>query len=113
MSSNRTNSKSAGSCLQKPSTASGTLAVKSGCGCVGSFILKENVELRAQLELLTSKYGKLEENHEKLSSSNEDLLASHARLKLAHEAITTKVISSEPHVDYGTNSNKIDRKSVV
>ena len=36
-------------------------------------ILKENVELRAQLELLTSKYGKLEESHEKLSSSNENL----------------------------------------
>ena len=43
-------------------------------------ILKENVELRTQLELLTSKYGKLEESHEKLSSSNDDLLASHARL---------------------------------
>ena len=26
-------------------------------------ILKENVELRAQLELVTSNYGKLEENH--------------------------------------------------
>ena len=47
-------------------------------------ILKENVELRSQLELLTSKYGKLEEINEKLSSSNEDLLASHAKLKLAH-----------------------------
>jgi hypothetical protein len=46
-----------------------------------SSILKENVELRAQLDLLTSKYGKLEESHEKLSSSNEDLLVSHARLK--------------------------------
>ena len=37
-------------------------------------ILKQNVELRAQLELLTSKYGKLEESHEKLASSNDDLL---------------------------------------
>ena len=44
----------------------------------------------------TSKYGKLEQSHEKLSSSNDDLLASHASLKLAHEAIATKVISSEP-----------------
>ena len=41
-------------------------------------ILKENVEFRAQLELLTSKYGKLEESHEKLSISNDDLLASYA-----------------------------------
>jgi hypothetical protein len=41
-------------------------------------ILKENVELRAQLELQTSKYGKLKESYEKLSSSNENLLVSHA-----------------------------------
>jgi hypothetical protein len=65
-------------------------------------ILKENVELRAQLELLTSKYGELEESHEKLSSSNEDLLVSHARLKLAHEVISTKVTSCEPHVGTST-----------
>ena len=68
-------------------------------------ILKENVELRAQLELLTSSYGKLVETHEKLSSSHEDLLVSHERLKLAHEAILTKVTSCEPHVDNGTTSN--------
>jgi hypothetical protein len=68
--------------------------------------LKENVELRAQLELLTSKYGKLEEIHENLSSSSEDLLVSHARLKLAHEAISTKVTSCEPHVVTSTISTK-------
>ena len=67
---------------------------------------KENVELRAQLELLTSKYEKLEASHEKLSSSNDDLLASYASLKLAHEAITTKVTSCEPHVDNGTTLSK-------
>ena len=36
-------------------------------------ILKDNVELRAQLKLLTSNYEILEESHEKLSSSHEDL----------------------------------------
>jgi hypothetical protein len=65
-------------------------------------ILKENVELKAQLDLLTSKYGMLEESHEKLSSSNDDLLASYARLKLAHEACSSKVTSCEPHVDIST-----------
>ena len=50
-------------------------------------ILKETIELRAQLNLLTSNYGKLEESNGKLSSSHEDLLISHDRLKLAHEAI--------------------------
>ena len=69
-----------------------------------ALILKENVELRAQLDLLTSNYGKLEESHGKLSSSHEDLLASHDRLKLAHEAIMSKVTSCESHVDIGTTS---------
>jgi hypothetical protein len=67
-------------------------------------ILKENVELRAQLELLTRNYGKLEENHGKLSSSHEDLLASHDRLKLAHEAIISKATPCEPHVDTSTTT---------
>ena len=65
-------------------------------------ILKENVELRAQLELLSSNYGKLEESHEKLSSSHDDLLVSHNVLKIAHEAMLAKVTSSEPHVDTST-----------
>ena len=68
--------------------------------------LKENVELRAQLDLLTSNYGKLEENHVMLTSSHADLLTSHNVQKLAHEAIITKVTSSEPHVDNGTTSNQ-------
>jgi hypothetical protein len=67
-------------------------------------IFKDNVELRAQLDLLTSKYGKLEESHGKLSSSHEDLLASHDLLKLAHEAIMSKVTSCEPHVDISTTT---------
>ena len=68
--------------------------------------LKENVELRAQLDLLTSNYGKLEENHVMLTSSHADLLTSHNVQKLAHEAIITKVTSSEPHVDNGTTSSQ-------
>jgi hypothetical protein len=67
-------------------------------------ILKENVELSVQLDLLTSHYGKLEESHGKLSSSHEDLLASHDLLKLAHEAIMSKVTSCEPHVDISTTT---------
>ena len=50
-------------------------------------ILKENVELRAQLEVLSSNYGKLEESQEKLSSSHNDLLVSHNVLKIAHESM--------------------------
>ena len=46
-----------------------------------------------QIELLTSNYGKLGENHENLSSSREDLLFSCERLKLAHGYISNKVKS--------------------
>jgi hypothetical protein len=69
--------------------------------------LKENVELRAQLEWLTSNYGKLEESNEKLSSSHYDLLISHDKLKLAHKAIITKVTSCEPHVDNSTTTQNV------
>ena len=69
-------------------------------------ILKENVELRTQLDLLTSNYGKLEESHEKLSGTHEDLLISHDGLKLAHEAMVTKVKSCESHVDISTSSTR-------
>jgi hypothetical protein len=67
-------------------------------------ILKENVELRAQIELLISQYGKLEESHENLSSSNENLLVSYAHLTFDYEAISTKVTSCEPHMGTSTTS---------
>ena len=69
-------------------------------------ILKEYVELRAQLEVLSCNYGKLEESHEKLSSSHDDLLVSDSVLKIAHEAMIAKVTSSEPHVDTSTTSSQ-------
>jgi hypothetical protein len=69
-------------------------------------ILKENDELRAQLELLTSNYKKLEESHEKLSGSHMDLLISYNGLKLAHEASITKETSCEPHLDISTTLNQ-------
>ena len=86
------------------------IAINDACAtnstsCEAS-ILKENVELRAQLELLSSNYGKLEESHVMLTSSHDDLLASHNALKLAREAITTKVTSSEPRVDISTSSSQ-------
>ncbi|KAE8786135.1 hypothetical protein D1007_40038 [Hordeum vulgare] len=66
--------------------------------------LKENVELCAQLDLLTSNYGKLEESHENLSRTHEDPLISHNELKLAHESTVTKVKSCESHVNISTST---------
>ena len=39
-----------------------------------------------------------------MKSSHDDLLVSHNVLKIAHEAMITKVTSSEPHVDTSTTS---------
>jgi hypothetical protein len=69
-------------------------------------ILKENVEVRAQLELLTSNYKKLEESSEKLSGSHGGLLISYTGLKLAHEASITKKTSYESHLDISTTLNQ-------
>jgi hypothetical protein len=69
-------------------------------------MFNENVELRAQLELLTSNYMKLEESHEKLLGSHGDLPISYNVLKLAHEVSITKETSCEPHLDISTTLNQ-------
>src|SRR3954467_8911552 len=88
--------------LSSPSVIIDDACATNSISCEAS-LLKENVELKAQLELLTSKYGELEENHEKISSSHDDLLVSHNVLKLAHEAKVSKLV---PHVDISTTSNQ-------
>ena len=88
--------------LSSPSVIIDDACATNSISCEAS-LLKENVELKAQLELLTSKYGKLEENHEKLSSSHDDLLVSHNVLKLAHEAKVSKLV---PHADISTTSTQ-------
>src|SRR3954464_13791214 len=88
--------------LSSPSIIHDDACATNSISCEAS-ILKENVELKTQLELLTSKYGKLEENHEKLSSSHDNLLVSHNVLKLAHEAKVSKLV---PHADISTTSTQ-------
>ena len=65
---------------------------------------KENIELRAQVEKLTSKHVALQENHDELVCSHENLVESHAMLEIAHEVIITTVKSYKPHVDISTHS---------
>ena len=91
--------------LPSPLVINDDACATNSISCEAS-ILKENVELSAQLELLANNYEKLEESHEKLFSSDEDLLVSHDRLKLAHEAILTKLTSCESHVDISTTSTQ-------
>ena len=78
--------------LSSPIVVNDDACATNSITCEAS-ILKENVELRAQLEVLSSNYGKLEESHEKLSSSHDDLLVSHSVLNIAHEAMIAKVTS--------------------
>jgi hypothetical protein len=85
-------------------------SINDSCATNSTFceasILKENVELRAQLELLTSNYKKLDESHEKLLGSHGDLLISYNGLKLAHEASITEKTSYEPRLDISTTLNQ-------
>jgi hypothetical protein len=91
--------------LPSPLVVNDDACATNSISCEAS-ILKENVELRAQLELLSSNYGKLEEIHVKLTNSHDDLLVSHNVLKVAHEAMIMKVTSSEPHVEISTSSSQ-------
>jgi hypothetical protein len=81
--------------IHSPLSINDDACATNSTSCEAS-ILKENVELTAQFDLLSTNYGKLEESHGKLSSSHEDLLPSHDRLKLAHEDIISKVTDTSP-----------------
>ncbi|KAK1648314.1 hypothetical protein QYE76_066119 [Lolium multiflorum] len=68
-------------------------------------ILKENVELRAQLALLTSNYEKLEESRGKLSSSHDDLLVSH---NLLNTCVVTNHVEEIKELEAQVSSLKKD-----
>ncbi|KAE8783110.1 hypothetical protein D1007_43488 [Hordeum vulgare] len=93
--------------LPSPLVVNNDACATNSISCEAS-ILKEKLELRAQLELLPINYGKLEESHVMLTSPHDDLLVSHNVPKLVHEATTTKVTSSEPHVDISTTPSQND-----
>ena len=61
--------------LTSPIAINDDACASNSISCEAS-ILKENVELKAQIELLSSNYRKLEESHGKLLGSHEDILVS-------------------------------------
>ncbi|KAK1585200.1 hypothetical protein QYE76_017673 [Lolium multiflorum] len=75
-------------------------------------ILKENVELRAQLALLTSNYEKLEESHGKLSSSHDDLLVSHNLLNTCVVTNHVEEIKELEASGLGFNSNNKNKSTM-
>ena len=57
---------------------------------------KDNIELKARLDELSSKYNVLQANHVHLKCSHEKLVESHLMLEVAHEVVITSVKSSQP-----------------
>jgi predicted nuclease with TOPRIM domain len=57
---------------------------------------KENFELKARLDELSSKYNVLQANYVHLKCSHEELVESHIMLEVAHEVVITSVKSSQP-----------------
>ena len=57
---------------------------------------KDNIELKARLNELSSKYDALQANHVHLKCSHEKLVESDFMLEVAHEVVITSVKSSQP-----------------
>ena len=56
----------------------------------------DNIELKARLDELSSKYNVLQANHVHLKCSHKKLVESHFMLEVAHEVVITSVKSSQP-----------------
>ena len=57
---------------------------------------KENFELKARLDELSSKYNILQANYVHLKCSHEEIVESSIMLEVAHEVVITSVKSSQP-----------------
>jgi hypothetical protein len=65
---------------------------------------KENANLNAQLEVLTSKHVKMQKDYEMLKCSHEDLKDAHVMLQVSHEVVVTSVKHFQPHTQECTCS---------
>jgi hypothetical protein len=65
---------------------------------------KENANLKAQLEVLTRKYVKMQKDYEMLKCSHEDLHDAHVMLQVSHEVVITSVKHFQPHTQECTCS---------
>jgi hypothetical protein len=63
----------------------------------GDPLEKENVTLKAQLEVLTSKHVKMQRNYEMLKCSHEYLQDVHVMLQVSHKVVVTSVKHFQPH----------------
>jgi hypothetical protein len=68
---------------------------------------KENANLKAQLEVLTSKHVKMQKEYGMLKCSHEDLQDTHVMLQVSHEVVVTLVKYFQPHTQECTCSPNI------
>jgi hypothetical protein len=66
---------------------------------------KEKANLKAQLEVLTSKHVKMQKDFELLKCSHEDLKDGHVMLQVYHEVVVTSVKHFQPHTQKCTCSS--------
>jgi hypothetical protein len=65
---------------------------------------KENANLKAQLEVLTSKHVKMQKGYEMFKCSHEDLQDAHVMLQISHEVVVMSVKHFQPHTQECTCS---------
>jgi hypothetical protein len=65
---------------------------------------KENANIKAQLEVLTRKYVKMQKDYEMLKCSHKDLQDAHVMLQVSHEVVITSVKHFQPHIQECTCS---------
>jgi hypothetical protein len=65
---------------------------------------KGNANLKAQLEVLTSKHVKMQIDFEMLKCSHEDVQDTHVMLQVSHEVVITSVKHFQPHTQECTYS---------
>jgi hypothetical protein len=65
---------------------------------------KENANLKAQLEVLTSKHVKMQKDYEMLECSYEDLQDAHVMLQVSYEVVVTSVKHFQSHTQKYTCS---------
>jgi hypothetical protein len=65
---------------------------------------KENANLKAQLEVLTSKHVKMQKDYGMLKCSHENLQDTHVMLQVSHEVVVTLVKHFQPHTQECTCS---------
>jgi hypothetical protein len=95
------------SLIDKHETLEKEYACASNLSSCVDILEKDNTDLKAQLEVLTSKHVKMQKDYEMLKCSHEDLQDVHVMLQVSHEVVVTSVKHFQPHAQECTCSPNI------